>query len=72
MPQILHDWVGNHELDSGLREGVTSKERERIKVLERKIKEPRRAKEMLKPASVSCPEKEVSRPHYTRSSYRCF
>ena len=71
-PQILHDWVRNHEIDSGLREGVTSKERERIKVLEQELKEPRRANEILKPASVPCPQKEMSRPRYTRSSYRYF
>ena len=30
-PQTLHDWIKKHEIDTGLRDGVTSEERERIK-----------------------------------------
>ena len=40
-----------HEIDTGLRDGVTSEERERIKGLEREVKELRRANEILKLAS---------------------
>ena len=29
-PPTLHDWVKKHEIDTGLRDGVTSEERERI------------------------------------------
>jgi transposase-like protein len=47
----LHEWVRKHEIDSGLRDGVTSEERDRIKVLEREVKELRRANEILKLAS---------------------
>ena len=51
-PQTLHDWIKKHEIDTGLRDGVTSEERERIKTLERENKELRRANEILKLASV--------------------
>ena len=47
-PPTLHDWVKKHEIDTGLRDGVTSEERERIKALEREVKELRRANEILK------------------------
>jgi len=35
--QTLHDWVRKREIDTGLRDGVTTEERERLKVLEREI-----------------------------------
>ncbi|WP_411172513.1 IS3 family transposase [Nitrosomonas sp. Is35] len=47
----LHDWVKKHEIDTGLRDGVTSVERQHIKALEREVKELRRANEILKLAS---------------------
>jgi len=43
--------VRKHEVDTGLCEGVTSEERDRIKALEREVKELRRANEILKLAS---------------------
>ncbi|MBX9811511.1 MAG: IS3 family transposase [Burkholderiales bacterium] len=49
--QTLHEWVRKHEIDTGVRDGVTSEERERIKALEREVKELRRANEILKLAS---------------------
>ena len=51
VPQTLHEWVRRHEVDSGTRQGVTSDERERVKALEREVKELRRANEILKLAS---------------------
>ncbi|GAC1409595.1 MAG: hypothetical protein NVSMB6_09550 [Burkholderiaceae bacterium] len=36
MPQTLLDWVKRVEVDSGVREGVTSGEAQRVKGLERK------------------------------------
>lgn len=51
VPQTLHEWVRKHETDIGLRDGVTSEERERIKALEREVKELRRANETLNLAS---------------------
>jgi transposase-like protein len=35
VPQTLHEWVRKHEIDTGMRDGVTSDERERIKAPER-------------------------------------
>ncbi|WP_373281464.1 IS3 family transposase [Herbaspirillum rubrisubalbicans] len=50
-PQTLLDWVKRAEVDSGERDGVSTAERERIKALEREVKELRRANEILKTAS---------------------
>ena len=47
-PPMLHNGVKKHEIDTGLRDGVTSEEREHIKALEREVKELRRANEILK------------------------
>ena len=44
----LLEWVRKHEVDTGLRDGITSGERERIRALERENKELRRANEILK------------------------
>lgn len=38
--QTLHDWVRKHEIDTGVRDGVTSDERERLKTLEHENKDP--------------------------------
>lgn len=57
----LHAWVKRHEIDTGLREGITSEERERIKALEREVKELRRANEILKLASAFFAQAELDR-----------
>jgi transposase-like protein len=51
VPQTLLDWVKRQEIDSGVREGVTTTEAQRVKELEREVKELRRANEILKLAS---------------------
>ena len=51
VPQTLNEWICKHEVDAGARPGVTSDERERVKALEREVKELRRANEILKLAS---------------------
>ena len=61
VPQTLHDWVKKHEIDIGLRDGVTSEERDRIKALEREVKELRRANEILKLASAFFAQAELDR-----------
>lgn len=61
VPQTLNEWVRRHETDSGLRDGVTSEERERIKALEREVKELRRANEILKLASAFFAQAELDR-----------
>ena len=61
VPQTLNEWVRRHETDTGLRDGVTSEERERIKALEREVKELRRANEILKLASAFFAQAELDR-----------
>lgn len=61
VPQTLNDWVRKSEIDSGIRDGVTSEERERIKALEREVKELRRANEILKTASAFFAQAELDR-----------
>jgi len=51
VPQTLLEWVRKHEVDNGMRDGINSEERERIKALEREVKELRKANEILKLAS---------------------
>ena len=61
VPQTLHEWVRKHEIDTGMREGITSEEREHIKALERENKELRRANEILKLASAFFAQAELDR-----------
>ena len=61
VPQTLHDWVKRHEIDAGMRDGITSEERDRIKALEREVKELRRANEILKLASAFFAQAELDR-----------
>jgi transposase-like protein len=49
--QPLHSWVRRHEFDAGLRAGHTTAEQQRLKELEREVKELRRANEILMLAS---------------------
>ncbi|MBS0429387.1 MAG: IS3 family transposase [Proteobacteria bacterium] len=51
VPQTLNEWVKRAEVDTGVREGVTTSEAQRMKELEREVKELRRANEILKLAS---------------------
>jgi transposase len=50
--ESLRIWVRKAETDAGHRPGLTSDERERVKELEREVKELRRANEILKSASI--------------------
>lgn len=59
--QTLNEWVRKHEVDTGTRGGVTSVERERVKELEREVKELRRANEILKLASAFFARAELDR-----------
>lgn len=51
VPQTLLSWVQRHEIDTGVRDGMTTAEAQRVKELEREVKELRRANEILKLAS---------------------
>ena len=61
VPQTLLEWVKRHEVDSGAREGVTTAEKDRIKDLDREVKELRRANEILKLASAFFAQAELDR-----------
>ena len=61
VPQTLNDWVRRAEIDAGARQGVTTDERERVKALEREVKELRRANEILKLASAFFAQAELDR-----------
>jgi transposase len=61
VPQTLLGWVQRQEIDSGVREGVTSAEAKRVKDLEREVKELRRANEILKLASAFFAQAELDR-----------
>ena len=50
-PETLRKWIRRAEVDDGLRPGLTTEERERLKVLEREVRELRRANEILKSAA---------------------
>jgi transposase len=61
VPQTLNDWVRRHEIETGQRDGVTATERERLKELEREVKELRKANEILKLASAFFAQAELDR-----------
>lgn len=50
-PETLWQWVRRAETDPGMRPGLTTSERERMKDLERENRELRRANEILKSAA---------------------
>lgn len=50
-PETVRKWVRRVEIDGGVRPGVSSAERARIRDLERENRELRRANEILKAAS---------------------
>ncbi|BAN68994.1 transposase orfA IS3/IS911 family [endosymbiont of unidentified scaly snail isolate Monju] len=60
-PETLRKWVRQAERDQGLREGLTTSERERLKALERENRELRRANEILKTASAFFAQAELDR-----------
>ena len=61
VPQTLLEWVRRHEVDTGVRDGVSSAEAQRVKELEREVKELRRANEILKLASAFFAQAELDR-----------
>jgi transposase-like protein len=61
VPRTLLEWVKRREVDAGVREGVTTAEAQRVKELEREVKELRRANEILKLASAFFAQAELDR-----------
>mgnify|MGYP000169725567 CR=1 FL=1 len=62
VPQTLNEWVKRAEVDAGTREGVTTAEAQRVKELEREVRELRQANEILKKASAYFAAAELDRP----------
>jgi len=60
-PETLRTWVRRAEIDKGKRPGTTTAEAQRIKELEREVKELRRANEILKLASAFFAQAELDR-----------
>ena len=61
MLQMLNEWVKRVEVHTGVRDGVTTVEAQRVKELEREVKELRRANEILKLASAFFAQAELDR-----------
>lgn len=61
VPQTLHTWVKQHEIDADQRNGVSTAEAQRIKELERENRELRKANEILKLASAFFAQAELDR-----------
>ena len=59
--ETLRRWVRQTERDSSKREGQTTSERERIKSLEREVRELRQANEILRKASAYFAQAELDR-----------
>jgi hypothetical protein len=59
--RTLRKWVRQHERDQGVREGLTTDDRKRLKELERENRELRRANEILKTASAFFAQAELDR-----------
>jgi transposase-like protein len=60
-PETLRKWVRRMEVDTGMRDGLTTEDRARIKELERENRELRRANEILRKASAYFAQAELDR-----------
>ena len=60
--QTLNEWVKKVEVDSGRRAGVPTDMAEKMKALEREIRELRQANEILRKASAYFAQAELDRP----------
>ena len=59
--QTLSNWVRQAEHDQGTRPGTTTDERERMRALEREVRELRQANEILRKASAYFAQAELDR-----------
>ena len=59
--ETLRNWVRRAERDQGLRPGLTTDERARMKALEREVRELRQANEILRKASAYFAQAELDR-----------
>ena len=60
--ETLRRWVRRKERDSGVREGLSTAEADRIKALEREVRELRQVNEILRKASAYFAQAELDRP----------
>jgi len=60
-PETLRKWVRQEERDGGKRPGLTTTERDRLKDLEREVRELKRANEILRKASAYFAVAELDR-----------
>ncbi len=61
VPHTLYEWMRKHEVDSGVRQGTTTADKDRLKKLERENRELRKANEILKLASAFFAQAELDR-----------
>jgi len=59
--ETLRKWVKQREIDQGQRDGLSTSERERLKQLEREVRELRQANEILRKASAFFAQAELDR-----------
>ena len=59
--EVLRRWVRQAERDQGRRPGLTTDERQRLKELEREVRELRRVNEILRKASAYFAQAELDR-----------
>lgn len=60
-PQTLRTWLQQAERDAGRRGGLTTTERQRLKELEREVRELKRSNEILRKASAYSAQAELDR-----------
>ena len=60
-PETLRLWIRQSQRDSGKLPGLTTAEQERVKELEREVRELRRANEILRKASAYFAQAELDR-----------
>lgn len=62
VPQTLFEWVKKAEVDNGRRAGVPTEVADKVKALEREVRELRQANEILRKASAYFAQAELDRP----------
>lgn len=60
-PQTFHEWVKRAQVDSGKRAGVPTETADKIKALEREVRELRQANKILRKASAYVAPAELDR-----------
>ena len=58
----LHEWVKKAEVNSGKRAGIPTEVADKVKALEREVRELRQANEILRKASAYFAQAEFDRP----------